>query len=90
MSTKTIPDSPPQWIDSKQAHRLFSLGRTTLYRLASEKKIKTVSLQEKGMSRGKRLFSYSSIVSCLDSLATGPDPDAAPPRVDLSKVKVVS
>lgn len=73
MFTKTAPQVTPEWIDAKQAFRLVSLGRTVLYRLASEKKIKTVSLQEEGMSRGKRLFHYPSILACLEARATGGD-----------------
>lgn len=67
----------PDWIDAKQAKQRFTLARTTLYRLAKEKKIKTVSLQEEGMSRGKRLFSYPSIQNYLESRATGGDHEAA-------------
>ena len=63
--------APPDWIDAKETHRRCSLGLTTLYRLADEGKIRTVSLKEEGMSRGKRLFSYSSILKFLDSRATG-------------------
>jgi hypothetical protein len=61
----------PEWIDAKEAKRLFSLGKTTLYALASEGKIRTSSLRERGKQRGKRLFSYDSIKAHIEARATG-------------------
>jgi len=64
---------PPEWIDAKEAKRLFSLGKTTLYTLANEGKIRTSSLRERGKQRGKRLFSYDSIRQHIEARATGGD-----------------
>ena len=61
----------PEWIDAREAKRIFSLGKTTLYHLAAVGKIKTASLREPGNQRGKRLFSCASIRSFLEELATG-------------------
>lgn len=58
-----------EWIDSKRAFALFTLGRTTLSRLAREKKILTCSLAEEGMDRGKRLYDANSIRSYLSKRA---------------------
>jgi hypothetical protein len=60
---------PPEWIDAKEAKRLFSIGRTTLYSLAEAGKIRTSSLRERGKLRGKRLFSYDSIKQHIEACA---------------------
>lgn len=61
----------PEWIDCRRVKSLFTISRSTAYRLADEGKIKTVSLRERGNVRGKRLFSYDSIAAFLNSRATG-------------------
>lgn len=61
----------PEWIDAREAKRIFSLGKTTLYHLAATGKIKTASLREPGSQRGKRLFSCASIRGLLEELTTG-------------------
>ncbi len=40
---------------------LFDLSRTHLYRLSSEGRIKSVSLRERGKTRGRRLYDVQSI-----------------------------
>jgi hypothetical protein len=50
-----------EWIDARRAFMLFTLGRTTLTRLAREKKIRSCSLAEAGMARGKRLYSSADL-----------------------------
>lgn len=62
-------DPAPEWVDAKVAFRLFTLGRTTLARLARENRIRTCSLAEEGMDRGKRLYDASSIRDFLNSRA---------------------
>ena len=59
-----------EWLDARRAFALFTLGRTTLSRLAREKKIRSCSLAEKGMSRGKRLYSAADIREYLNQRAT--------------------
>ena len=61
----------PEWIDCRRVKSLFTISRSTVYRLAEEGKIKTVSLKERGNIRGKRLFSYDSLSQWLNSRATG-------------------
>ena len=60
------PDRDPEWIDAKEAKRLFCVGKTTLYRLAASGKLRTSSLRERGRLRGKRLYSYDSIKSAIE------------------------
>ncbi len=64
-------NNTPEWIDAREAKRMFSLGKTTLYHLAAVGKIKTASLREPGTQRGKRLFSCASIRLMLEELADG-------------------
>jgi hypothetical protein len=62
------PVSPfAEWLDARQAFQLFTLGRTTLSRLAREKKIVSCSLAEEGMARGKKLYQAESIRDYLNS-----------------------
>lgn len=60
----------PEWLDAKGAFRAFTLGRTTLGRLAKEKKIRSCSLAEEGMKRGKRLYHAGDIREYLNQLAS--------------------
>jgi len=70
----TQPSQQAEWIDTKKVKAIFSIGKTTLYRLAATGKIESVSLREDTKQRGKRLFSCASIRSFLESLAErGPD-----------------
>lgn len=58
-----------EWIDARRAFALFTLGRTTLSRLARQKKIRACSLAEEGMARGKKLYDAISIREYLNSRA---------------------
>jgi hypothetical protein len=58
-----------EWMDAKRAFITFTLGRTTLSRLAREKKIRACSLAEEKMRRGKKLYSASDIRSYLQQRA---------------------
>lgn len=70
MSTHTtIPR--PEWGDARRVTLIFGLGKSTLYRLADEGKIRTSSLRERGKLRGKRLFSLDSIAAFIEGRATG-------------------
>jgi hypothetical protein len=59
--------SPPEWANHQTATALFGLGRSTLYILADEGHIKTVSVQRAENTRGKRLFDCASIRAFLNS-----------------------
>jgi hypothetical protein len=67
----TQPTLQAEWIDAKQVKLVFSIGKTTLYHLATTGKIKTVSLREEGNQRGKRLFSCDSIRAFLEAQTLG-------------------
>ncbi len=66
--TPAIPKDA-EWIDARRAFAIFTLGRTTLSRLAREKKIRSCSLAEEGMSRGKRLYNSEDIRAFLSKRA---------------------
>ena len=68
--TQPRPSIDPEWTDAKQTFRRFALGRTVLDRLVREKKIRSVSLKEPGMERGKRLYCVRSIREYLESRAS--------------------
>ena len=51
----------PEFVDYKGARALFGFSRASLYRLAGDKKIKSVSVRNRGSLRGKRLFDCDSI-----------------------------
>ena len=63
-NTETIS---PRYLRDKGATAMFGLSRTKLYTLAKQGKIKSVSLQEVGTSRGTRLFCVQSIQNYIDS-----------------------
>jgi hypothetical protein len=61
----------PEWADARTVKTVFGIGRSTLYRLADEGKIRTSSLRERGKLRGKRLFGMDSIAVLIERHATG-------------------
>jgi hypothetical protein len=61
----------PEWLDAKRITQIYGLGKSTLYRLAEEGKIRTSSLKERGKQRGKRLFSVDSVSAFIEGRATG-------------------
>lgn len=74
MTTKNPTDHrqlTPEWADAKTIRVLFGICKSTLYRLAEEGKIRTSSLKERGMQRGKRLFSCPSVSAYIEKMATG-------------------
>ena len=50
---------------------MFNISKSTLYRLIAEGKIKSSSLRERGMRRGKRLVSTDSVAAYLEGRASG-------------------
>ena len=75
MATNTLL-TRREWGDCKLAHATFGIGKSTLYRLAEEGRIKSSSLRERNKLRGKRLFNFDSIAAYIERMATGGD--AAP------------
>lgn len=51
----------PEFADHRTARRLFNLSRASLYRLAEDGKIRSVSIRNRGRLRGRRLFDCDSI-----------------------------
>jgi hypothetical protein len=66
----------PEWTDPRGIQRMFGIGRSTLYRLIDEGKVKSTSLRERGKLRGKRLVFTDSVAALLESRATGGDTGA--------------
>jgi len=69
LSTKTGTNSKPEWLRIPQAIQLFGIGRTKLYELIGNKRIKSASIRERGQVRGTRLISFDSLNEYLNTLA---------------------
>ena len=73
MKTSSAPEQPPsvsalpEFADHRTARALFGLSRSYLYNLASERKIRSVSLRKPGALKGRRLFDCASIRKFLQS-----------------------
>jgi len=61
----------PEWVRPNQATKVFGIGRTKLYELIAEGKIKSVSLKARGTTRGTRLISYDSLADFIESHIEG-------------------
>lgn len=61
------PAHDAEFCDSHGAKARFGLGRSYLYTLQGEGKIRGVSLRKKGQLRGKRLWDVASIRRFLNS-----------------------
>lgn len=61
----------PEWIRPKDVPEIFGIGRSRIYELIAEGKVKSVSLRQRGQKHGTRLISYDSISAYLESLAEG-------------------
>lgn len=59
----------PEWLRPKQVPQFFGIGRSRLYELIAEGKIKTVSMRNRGAKHGTRLVSYDSLSAYIESLA---------------------
>jgi hypothetical protein len=69
MAKITTP-TRPEWADAKNITLLFGIGKSTLYRLEAEGKIRSSSLRERGKLRGKKLFSCDSVAAYIEKMAT--------------------
>jgi excisionase family DNA binding protein len=70
-STNVVTTAPLEWISVQQASRLFSIGRSSLYNLINEGKLRSVSLRIRGNIRGKRLISAESLRMLMEAGAEG-------------------
>ena len=59
----------PEWLRIPNAVRIFGISRTKLYELIGKRRIKSVSLRERGQVRGVRLLSYDSLMEYLNEKA---------------------
>lgn len=71
LATATSLRDRPEWLDAKGIRARFSLCKSTLYRLADERKIRSASLRERNKLRGKRLSNCDSVAAYIESLAVG-------------------
>jgi hypothetical protein len=69
MSTQRQQPQRPEWADCRNITLIFGIGKSTLYRLEAEGKIKSASLREEGKKRGKKLFKCSSVAAFIENLA---------------------
>ncbi len=75
MAEQFIPKSAavstlPEFVGYQDARRLFGLSRSYLYRLADERRIRSVAIRKPGTLKGRRLFDCASIRAFLDACAT--------------------
>lgn len=70
-ATPASVHAAPEFADFKGARALFGFSRASLYRLAGEGKIKSVSVRNRGTLRGKRLFDCDSIRGFIASQMEG-------------------
>lgn len=59
----------PEFADHRTARALFGLSRSYLYNLATERKIRSVSIRKPGALKGRRLFDCASIRAFLEESA---------------------
>jgi hypothetical protein len=57
----------PSFVDSAGAYQHFGLRKSLLWRLLAERKIRAVSIRQRGRTRGKRLFDAASIRAFLEA-----------------------
>ena len=55
-----------EWARAKEVFLLFGIGRTTLYRLANEGRIRSKNILASGAKKGTRLFDIGSIRKLLN------------------------
>ena len=62
-------EARPEWLRMPQAVRIFGISRAKLYDLINKGRIESVSLRERGQTKGTRLISYDSLQSYLKELS---------------------
>ncbi len=73
-------ETKAKWLRDKQAVGIYNISRTKLWTLAKEGKIRSVSLQEPGMTRATRLFDAKSIDAYIESFL--PDDQKTQPAAE--------
>ena len=86
MNTDSIPTAPhrdsahesselkPEWLRMPEAVRIFGISRAKLYDLIAKGRIKSVSLRERGQTKGTRLLSYDALHDYLEKLSDKQNP----------------
>lgn len=75
MKTTSLPPQSaavsalPEFADHQTARKLFGLSRSYLYKLAEERRIRSVSIRKPGALKGRRLFDCASIREYINSAA---------------------
>ena len=64
-----VPLLKPEWLRLPEATRFSGIGRSSLYELMAEGKIKSACIRKRGNTRGIRLISADSISAYIESLA---------------------
>jgi hypothetical protein len=67
-----LPDPPIERGGVSLAMRQFNLGKTFLYQLLAEGKVRTMLLKREGRVRGKRMIDLGSLRAFLESRAEKP------------------
>jgi hypothetical protein len=60
----------PEWARVPEVVRLFGIKRTVLFRLISERQIKSVNLCRRGCVKGVRIINCDSVRALLEKIAT--------------------
>ena len=62
---------PIEWLRVKEACAYSRLSKPTLYGLLNRGEVKSVSLRQRGQTKGTRLVSYDSLRAFLEAHSTG-------------------
>jgi hypothetical protein len=68
---RSVNQARPEWTDCKGITRIFGIGKSTIYRLEAEGKIRTSSLRERNKLRGKKLINCDSVAAFIEKMASG-------------------
>jgi hypothetical protein len=60
----------PEFADHHTARALFGLSRSYLYKLAGQRRIRSVCIRKPGALKGRRLFDCASIRAFLETCAS--------------------
>ena len=74
----------PEFADHQNCKTLYGLSRSHLYKLAEERKIRSVSIRKPGAIKGRRLFDCASIRKFLEGLAARADSQPSARRAPLA------
>ena len=72
LASANIPVARREWLRIPEATRCFGIGRSSIYELIAEGKIKSASIRKRGNVRGIRLVSADSLSHYIESQAEQP------------------